>query len=126
MGLGNGMCDSYGIMDDENKKDFFEVNESNIGFMYMATKNDVDDFVYVGSQHDDSDERGNETHKGGRNVGLKAYVICQLMKIETPKNSKLNDPDSVMLQVRRFYRPEDLSLDKAYRSDIQEVNYSCF
>ncbi|KAL7593148.1 hypothetical protein Lser_V15G34056 [Lactuca serriola] len=124
MGLGNGMCDSCGIMEVENKKEVFEVNESKTGFMYMATKYDVDDFVYVGSYHFESDERGNETHKGGRNVGLKAYVICQLMNIETPKNSKLNDPDSVMLQVRRFYRPEDLSLDKAYRSDIQEVYYS--
>lgn len=124
MGVGNGMCDSCGIREGEDKKEVFEVNESKTGFTYMATKYDVDDFVYVGSYHFESDERGNETHKGGRNVGLKAYVICQLMKIENPKNSKLDDPDLVMVQVRRFYRPEDLSLDKAYRSDIQEVYYS--
>ncbi|KAL4556199.1 hypothetical protein LXL04_038842 [Taraxacum kok-saghyz] len=124
MGVGNGMCDSCGIMESERKKEAFEVNKLKTGFMYMGTKYDVDDFVYMGPHHFDSDEKWNETHKGGRNVGLKAFVICQLMEIESPKNSKLDNPNSVMVQVRRFYRPEDVSLDKAYRSDIQEVYYS--
>ncbi|KAI3695093.1 hypothetical protein L1987_78081 [Smallanthus sonchifolius] len=124
MGLGNGTCYSCKIMEDDKKTKVFEVNESKTGFTYLATEYGVDDFVYVGPHHFDSDERANETHKGGRNVGLKAYVICQLLQIESPKTSKRVDPQSVMVQVRRFYRPDDLSADKAYRSDIQEVYYS--
>ena len=108
-------------MEDENRKEAFELNESKTGFTYMATEYRVDDFLYVGPHHFDADERGNGTHKGGRNVGLKPYVVCQLLQIEAPKNSKRVDPDSVTIEVRRFYRPEDLSSDKAYRSDIQEV-----
>ncbi|KAI7755349.1 hypothetical protein M8C21_026116, partial [Ambrosia artemisiifolia] len=124
LGLGNGTCYSCKITEDEKKTEVFEVNESKTGFTYLATEYSVDDFVYVGPHHFDSDERGNGTHKSGRNVGLKAYVVCQLLKIESPKTSKRVDPDSVTVQVRRFYRPEDLSADKAYRSDIQEVYYS--
>lgn len=124
MGLGNGACNSCECMEEENRIDVFEVNESKTGFTYLGVEYHVDDFVYVGSHQFDSDERGNETHKGGRNVGLKPYVICQLLQIEAPKNSKRVDPESITVQVRRFYRPEDLSADKAYRSDIQEVYYS--
>ncbi|KAI3770449.1 hypothetical protein L6452_01583 [Arctium lappa] len=124
MGLGNGGCHSCDIMEAEKKKEAFELNESKNSFTYMATEYHVNDFLYVGPHHFDSDERGNETYKGGRNVGLKAYVVCQLMQIEAPKSSKRADPNSITVQVRRFYRPEDLSSDKAYRSDIQEVYYS--
>ncbi|PWA40704.1 DNA cytosine-5-methyltransferase [Artemisia annua] len=124
MGLGNGLCHSCKIMEDENRKEAFELSESKTGFTYMATEYCVDDFLYVGPHHFDADERENGTHKGGRNVGLKPYVVCQLLQIEAPKNSKRVDPDSVTIEVRRFYRPEDLSSDKAYRSDIQEVYYS--
>ncbi|KAJ9558016.1 hypothetical protein OSB04_012630 [Centaurea solstitialis] len=124
MGLGNGFCHSCEIMETENKKDAFELNESKTGFTYLATEYHVDDFLYVGPHHFDTDERGTETYKGGRNVGLKAYVVCQLLQIEVPKTSKRADPESIMVQVRRFYRPEDLSSDNAYRSDIQEVYYS--
>ncbi|KAL8255048.1 hypothetical protein R6Q59_033269 [Mikania micrantha] len=124
LGLGNGTCHSCKIMEDEKKIDVFEVHESKMGFTYMATEYGINDFVYVGPHHFDSDERGNETHKSGRNVGLKAYVVCQLLQINFPKTSKSTDPESVIVQVRRFYRPDDLSADKAYRSDIQEVYYS--
>ncbi|XP_076903483.1 DNA (cytosine-5)-methyltransferase 1B-like [Bidens hawaiensis] len=124
MGLGNGFCYSCEITEKEKKKEVFEVNELKTSLTYMGTEYRVDDFVYVGPHHFESDERGNETHKGGRNVGLKAYIVCQLIQIEFPKNLKRVDPESVSVQVRRFYRPEDLSADKAYRSDIQEVYYS--
>nr|ACX83569.1 DNA methyltransferase [Hieracium piloselloides] len=124
MGVGNGICDSCGIVEGEKEKEVFEVNGSTTGFMYMGIEYNVDDFVYVGPHNFDRDEKGNETYKGGRNVGLKAYVICQLLNVESPKSSKLDNPNSVMVQVRRFFRPEDLSLDKAYQSDIQEVYYS--
>nr|XP_043622522.1 DNA (cytosine-5)-methyltransferase 1B-like isoform X2 [Erigeron canadensis] len=124
MGQGNGTCHSCKMMDDENRKEVFEVNELKTGFTYKSIEYHINDFLYVGPHHFDSDERCNGTYKSGRNVGLKAYVVCQLMQIEFPVNSKRVDPGSVMVQVRRFYRPEDLSEDKAYRSDIQEVFYS--
>ncbi|XP_076952096.1 DNA (cytosine-5)-methyltransferase 1B-like [Bidens hawaiensis] len=124
LGLGDGTCYSCKVMDDEKKTEVFEVNESKTGFTYMGTEYGVNDFVYVGPHYFDSDERGNGTHKSGRNVGLKAYVVCQLVQIESSKGAKRVDPESFTVQVRRFYRPEDLSADKAYRSDIQEVYYS--
>ncbi|CAK9171993.1 unnamed protein product [Ilex paraguariensis] len=70
------------------------------------------------------DPRDNETFKSGRNVGLKAYVVCHLLEIEVPKSPKQADLETVKVKVRRFFRPEDISAEKAYRSDIREVYYS--
>ncbi|XP_071699041.1 DNA (cytosine-5)-methyltransferase 1B-like [Rutidosis leptorrhynchoides] len=123
MGIGNGICDSCKVVEDEEKSEVFEVNESKTGFKYMGNEYNVDDFLYVGPCHFDSDDKSNGTFKGGRNVGLKPFVVCQLMRIESSKNVKRVDPESVMVEVRRFYRPEDLSADKAYLSDIQELYY---
>ncbi|GJU84409.1 hypothetical protein Tco_1291955, partial [Tanacetum coccineum] len=41
------------------------------------------------------------------------------------KNSKRVDLVSVAIEVRKFYRPENLSSDKAYRSDIREGESGC-
>jgi DNA (cytosine-5)-methyltransferase 1 len=55
-------------------------------------------------------------------VGLKAYVVCQLLEIEVPNAPERPFPESTMVKVRRFYRPEDISSEKAYCSDIREVS----
>ncbi|CAN4101552.1 unnamed protein product [Withania somnifera] len=67
---------------------------------------------------------GSGTFKAGRNVGLMAYVVCQLLEILGPKGSKQAKLDSSNIKVRRFFRPEDISSDKAYSSDIREIYYS--
>lgn len=72
------------------------------------------------------DEKESETFKGGRNVGLKPYIICQLLRIDMPKNSRQVNPASVKVRVRRFFRPDDISEKKAYRSNIREVRKEYF
>ncbi|KAL7235639.1 hypothetical protein ACSBR1_019019 [Camellia fascicularis] len=77
-----------------------------------------------GPRHFGEDGKTSENFKGGRNVGLKAYVVCHLLEIEGVKTRKQADPESMTVKVRRFFRPKDISSEKAYRSDIQEVYYS--
>ncbi|CAK7339725.1 unnamed protein product [Dovyalis caffra] len=70
MGLGTGVCHSCNLKIAEEEKDVFKVNSSQTGFSYKGT------------------EKGeNETFKGGRNVGLKLYVVCQLLEV-VPKEPK--------------------------------------
>ncbi|KAL6956133.1 DNA (cytosine-5-)-methyltransferase [Sarracenia purpurea var. burkii] len=124
LGLGNGLCHSCKANQAQRDKEIFNVNSSLTGFTFKGTEYQIHDFIYLGSNHFEEDEKDSETFKGGRNVGLKAYVICQLLEIEGAKVPKQTDPQSMKVKVRRFYRPEDISLEKAYRSDIQEVYYS--
>ncbi|KAM7528630.1 hypothetical protein LguiB_032040 [Lonicera macranthoides] len=124
MGLGTGLCHSCKTNESE-KEEAFELNTSKMNFKYQGSEYCINDFIYVGPDHFTADERDTETFKGGRNVGLRAYVICQILEIEAPKaSSKQADPESVTVKVRRFFRPEDVSAEKAYRSDIREVYYS--
>ncbi|KAL7183398.1 hypothetical protein ACSBR2_025742 [Camellia fascicularis] len=90
----------------------------------MGMEYSIHDFVYLGPRHFGEDGKTSENFKGGRNVGLKAYVVCHLLEIEGVKARKQADPESMTVKVRRFFRPEDISSEKAYRSDVQEVYYS--
>ncbi|CAK9149524.1 unnamed protein product [Ilex paraguariensis] len=124
MGVGSGFCHSCTIKKVHSDKEIFKVNASETGFVYKGTEYVVHDFVYV-SHHSFSAERlENETFKGGRNVGLKAYVVCQLLEIVVPKVLKQTTAKSTQVKVRRFFRPEVISADKAYSSDIREIYYS--
>ncbi|XP_058090030.1 DNA (cytosine-5)-methyltransferase 1B-like [Magnolia sinica] len=123
MGLGSGVCHSCKIR--EVQEEEFKVNSSKAGFVYKRIEYSVHDFVYVSPQHFAWEvDEDVATFKAGRNVGLKAYVVCQLMEIEVPKGSKKADPKSTQVKVRRFYRAEDVSAAKAYSSDVREVYYS--
>jgi DNA (cytosine-5)-methyltransferase 1 len=73
-----------------------------------------------------------ETFKGGRNVGLKPYAVCQLLEV-VPMETKQSETRSTEVKVQRFFRPDDISPEKAYCSDIREVKaflktsvYLCF
>lgn len=62
--------------------------------------------------------------KGGANHGLRAYGIGEVVALGTPAGkkggkSKKNSDDQVTL--RRFYRPEDISRDAAYRAAFTDV-----
>lgn len=124
MGIGNGICCSCEMKKTQEVNETFKINSCRSGFTYNGTDYNLQDFVYVAPHHIVVAERDNETFKGGRNVGLKPYVVCHLLEIELPKGSKQAKPENVKLKVRRFFRPEDISADKAYRSDIREVYYS--
>ncbi|KAL7235643.1 hypothetical protein ACSBR1_019021 [Camellia fascicularis] len=124
MGLGTGLCHSCKIKQSEKEKEVFKMNSSLTGFSHNGTEYCIHDFVYLDPHHFGEDGKDSENFKGGRNVGLKAYVVCHLLEIEGVKARKQADPESMKVKVRRFFRPEDISAEKAYRSDIQEVYYS--
>ncbi|RZC49090.1 hypothetical protein C5167_017522 [Papaver somniferum] len=124
LGLGNGVCNSCKLMETQKEKDILKAASSNTGFMYKGVEYMVNDFVYVSPEHFAADEEELGTFKSGQNVGLKAFVACQLVDVDFPKNSKKITPQSFEVEVRRFFRPEDASFEKAYASDVREVYYS--
>ncbi|KAJ0039655.1 hypothetical protein Pint_27589 [Pistacia integerrima] len=124
MGLGLGSCHACSIMEAENEKETFKVNSSKTSFVYRTVEYSVHDYIYAGPQYFEFEKGESGTFKGGRNVGLKAYVVCQVLEIIVPKEPKQAGMESTQIKVRRFYRPEDISAEKAYSSDIREVYYS--
>ena len=78
-------------------------------FVYKGTEYSIHDFIYVSPDQFATERVGQETFKGGRNVGLKAFAICQLLEVLIPKNPQQADDSSTQVKVRRFYRPEDIS-----------------
>nr|KYP42268.1 DNA (cytosine-5)-methyltransferase 1B [Cajanus cajan] len=123
MGLGSGVCPSCKIQDTQKEKDIFKVLSSKSGFLLKGTEYSLNDYIYASPfEFEEKIEQG--THKSGRNVGLKAYVVCQVLEIIVKKEIKQADSRSTQIKIRRFFRPEDVSDEKAYSSDIREVYYS--
>lgn len=121
MGLGLGSCHACSIMEAENGKGMFKMSSSKTSFVYRTVEYSVHDYIYASPQYFELDKVESGTFKGGRNVGLKAYVVCQVLEIIVPKEPKQAKMESTQIKVRRFYRPEDISAEKAYSSDIREV-----
>ena len=120
LGLGSGVCQSCKLQEAEEEKDVFKVNSSKSSFVLEGTEYSLNDYVYVSPfEFEEKIEQG--THKSGRNVGLRAYVICQVLEIIAKKETKQAEIKSTDIKVRRFFRPEDVSSEKAYCSDVQEV-----
>ncbi|KAK2987011.1 hypothetical protein RJ640_024909 [Escallonia rubra] len=124
MGLGSGLCHSCKIKEAQIEEEVFKVNTSITSFKYQGREYNIHDFIYIGPHYFATNERSHITFKGGRNVGLKAYVVCHLLEIEVTKALKIVNAETVKVKVRRFFRPEDISAEKAYHSDIREVYYS--
>ncbi|XP_010274981.1 PREDICTED: DNA (cytosine-5)-methyltransferase 1A-like isoform X2 [Nelumbo nucifera] len=124
MGLGSGICYSCKIKEAEKEKEILKLNSSKTGFIYKGTEYSVRDFVYVSPHQFVSSTEEHETFKSGRNVGLKAYVVCQFLELDAPKGSSQALPGSTKVKVRRFFRPEDVSSEQAYTSDVREIFYS--
>ena len=122
IGLGSGYCHSCRTKQVQKEKEVFKVNSSKTSLVYSGTEYSVHDFVYVSPGHFSEERTENGTFKGGRNVGLRAYVVCQIQEIIVKKETKKSEAKSTEVKVRRFYRPEDISAQKAYVSDIREVN----
>lgn len=108
MGLGSGVCYACNLKISEKDKDIFKVNSSQTGFLYMGTEYSVRDFVYIAPHHFAIEREENEIFKGGRHVGLKPYVVCQL-EIIVPKEQKQAETRSTQVRVRRFFREDDIS-----------------
>ncbi|KAG7612367.1 Bromo adjacent homology (BAH) domain [Arabidopsis suecica] len=124
IGRSSGFCTSCKIREDEEKRSTIKLNVSKTGFFINGIEYSVEDFVYVNPDSIGGLKEGSKTSfKSGRNIGLRAYVVCQLLEI-VPKESRKADLGSFDVKVRRFYRPEDVSAEKAYASDIQELYFS--
>ncbi|KAL9689698.1 hypothetical protein QQ045_010087 [Rhodiola kirilowii] len=124
MGLGSGICSSCDEINLQKEKEAFKLLSSKTGFMYKSVEYSVHDFVYIPCEKFDDEKVEGGTFKSGRNVGLRAYVVCQILEIVLPKSQSSADPTCTTVKVRRFFRPEDISAEKAYSSDIREVFYS--
>ncbi|KAG0492405.1 hypothetical protein HPP92_005464 [Vanilla planifolia] len=121
LGLGSGVCNSCRqreSMDCEFKK------SSKDSFVLNKTEYYVHDFIYVRPEYFAEENVEHETFKASRNVGLRAYVICSITEINFSEGSRKQTPQSTLVKVRRFYRPEDVSTAKAHSADIREVYYS--
>ncbi|CAI9108868.1 OLC1v1008568C1 [Oldenlandia corymbosa var. corymbosa] len=124
LGLGSGFCCSCKLRESDADKEKFEIGASGTSFFYLGTEYFICDYVYVNPHQFTARKVESETHKGGRNVGLKAYVVCQLLEIVGHTSTRKTEPNHAQVKVRRFFRPEDISYEKAYVSDIREVYYS--
>ncbi|CAN6476016.1 unnamed protein product [Victoria cruziana] len=123
MGLGNGSCYACTVRDAGAEK--FSILNGKSGFVHKGVQYSVNDFLYVNPQEFPAEaEADQDKFKAGRNVGLRAYVVCQFLAIEVCSGSKHADAKSTKIKVRRFFRPEDVGQEKAYVADIREVYYS--
>ncbi|KAG2242456.1 hypothetical protein Bca52824_095705 [Brassica carinata] len=112
LGRGSGSCSSCEIREEENERSKLEVNISKRGFVYDGIDYCIEDYVYVKPLYMIDPEK---------NIALDAFCVCQVLDIVFPKSSK----DALFeVKLRRFYRPEDISTEKAYTSNIQELYYS--
>ncbi|KAJ4902811.1 DNA (cytosine-5)-methyltransferase 1 [Raphanus sativus] len=122
MGCASGSCASCKVREDEEERKKIKLNASRTGFSSYGVDYCAGDFVYVYPDCIDESKKANGKFKSGRNIGLRAFVVCQLLEIIIPKKSRKGC--SFEVNVRRFYRPEDVSEGKAYASDIRELYYS--
>ncbi|KAL6638047.1 hypothetical protein ACP70R_025619 [Stipagrostis hirtigluma subsp. patula] len=120
LGIGTGVCSS--CEERQLVSDEFKIL-SETSFVFNNIRYNVHDFLYIRPEFFSQGE-GHETYKAGRNVGLKPHVVCHMLSIHAPTGSKNAHPESTKVNVRRFYRPDDISSTKAYSSDIREVYYS--
>lgn len=122
-GLGNGTCHSCKTRESEIHEEF-KLGSSKTSLTYKKTEYHIGDFVFVRPDYvGETKEEDRGTFKAGRNVGLRPYIVCQIMEICLLKVSRQPTLESTQVKVRRFYRPEDVSAAKAYSSDIREVSF---
>ncbi|XP_078430166.1 DNA (cytosine-5)-methyltransferase 1B-like [Wolffia australiana] len=121
-GVGNGTCYACKARETDTHEEF-KLSPTKTSFTYKKIEYHVDDFVYVKPDcFEETMEADRGTFKAGRNVGLRPFVVCQILEICSKGSKSLLDSTSV--KVRRFYRPDDVSAEKAYSSDIRELYYS--
>ncbi|VAI38148.1 unnamed protein product [Triticum turgidum subsp. durum] len=120
MGAGTGTCSS--CEERQAVRDEFKIL-SETSFVLKNVKYNVHDFLYIRPQFF-SPVEGRGTYRARRNVGLKPYVVCRLQSVNAAAGSRKANLKSTKVSVRRLYRPDDISSDKAYSSDIREVYYS--
>ena len=90
--------------------------------MYKGAEYHVQDYVYVSPYWFTEERIEAATFKSERNVGLRTYVVRQILEIMFHMESKKMKAKYIQMKVRRFYRLKDNSTEKEYASDIQKVS----
>ena len=110
----------------KKEKEIFKVNKSKTTFSLKGAEYFVKDFAYLRPHYFAADSKAMDTSKSRKNTRLKSFVVCHLLEIKLSKSYKLADPESTKVKVRRFFRPDDISPEKAHLSDVREVRtYFC-
>ncbi|KAL2621227.1 hypothetical protein R1flu_001432 [Riccia fluitans] len=123
LGLGSGSCSACVTRLESEKKLEVEILPEAQGFRWQGVEYRINDYLYLDPHClNDSKSGSRVTHKGGRNKGLLAFIICQVLTV-LPHRSRAKAASST-IKVRRFYRPEDVDEMKAYRAQLHEVYYS--
>ncbi|KAJ4900746.1 DNA (cytosine-5)-methyltransferase 1 [Raphanus sativus] len=111
IGRGSGSCGSCEVREEEFELSKLKLSASKKRFVYNGIDYCIKDYVYV---------RPLYMIKPERNIGLDAFVVCQVLEIVVPEVSR---NALFEVKVRRFYRPGDISTELAYASNIQEDIY---
>ncbi|KAK3183152.1 hypothetical protein Dsin_030438 [Dipteronia sinensis] len=85
MGLGSGAYHSCQIKETERETEALKLDLCGYGFTFKGIEYRINDFVYLSPDNFAAEDKDQGTFKGGRNAGLKAYVVCQLLGIEVSK-----------------------------------------
>ena len=117
----------------ENEEDEVENTQENMeesseveDFSLKGAEYSVKDFAYLRPHYFAADSKAMDTSKSRKNTRLKPFVVCHLLEIKLSKSYKLADPESTKVKVRRFFRRDDISPEKAHLSDVREVRtYFC-
>ena len=120
--MGTGTCACSSCEERETVSDEFEI-QSETCFVLNSVTYNIHDFLYIRPEFFSPIE-GRGTYTAGRNVGLKPYVVCRLQSVNVVAGSHKANLKSTKVSVRRLYRRDDISSDKAYTSDIREVWHS--
>ncbi|KAH7279981.1 hypothetical protein KP509_37G046300 [Ceratopteris richardii] len=124
---GTGICNACLLRKKEKERLCTRLLPENEGFSYKGVEYRLKDFLYVNPDVFPSlvnENNPQEKFKASRNRGLRAYVVCQLLDLKTDKFLRQPVDKNMQLSVRRFYRPEEISAEKAYTADVREVYYS--
>ncbi|KAL5720779.1 DNA (cytosine-5-)-methyltransferase [Ranunculus cassubicifolius] len=124
IGIGSGVCRSCKIKESAKENKTFSLSSSKTSFIHKGVEYSINDFVYVTPNHFTTNAAEHVVYKSGRNIGLKPFVVCEILDIVASEDSNEATPESTEVKVKRFFRPEDISSEKAYTCDIREVYYS--
>jgi len=125
LAVGDGTCEACQLRDQEEEKNATCMLPDNKGFRLKGIEYLEGDFLYLDPsifpvlQNKEDLELAKPIFKGGRNKGLRPFAICQLLSVQGPK--KKNGIPS-LLNVQRFYRPDDFGPHKGYIADIHEAS----
>lgn len=116
LGKGDGSCQGCEHREKEDNKNVMQLLQNKDGFRLNGVDYLKDDYVYLdpASFKSHAENKSFDMVKASRNKGLRAFEICQLLAFQSEKTP-------ATLSVRRFYRPEDLGPEKAYKADLHEA-----